>query len=355
MFRKFLTGLAAAGGIALFTATAAIAAPIGAGNLVLSRVGDGVTTPVNSSGPVSVLEYTTAGSLVQTITVSPDATTGLQLSGTATSEGALSLSQDGQSFAIAGYIPPFAGSGSLSSRTDANAPRGYVSIGMDGTVGTPVAIGAYSAGNIRSAVTSNTGAYFAGSNTGTVYNDGSNTTIQSAITNSRIVNIINGKLYFSTGSGASRGVWTLDTDLPTSAATASVMIDMGGSASPYDFAINGAGNVAYITNGDILERWTFDGLSWTQSNVSASIGTGLTGLAVNFGLTEDSIFTLNPSTLYGLTFDGATFSSAGSLATAGANYSFRGLEVAPVPEPSTLALIGAGAIGLVVYRLRRKA
>lgn len=135
------------------SSTAVEAAAFTNGNLVVSRVGNGTTALVNTGGGISLLEYTTTGSLVQTIEVSTfDGTThtGLQWSGTATSEGAISLSQDGQSLTLVGYNPPFAGSGSLANRTDANAPRAFLTVGLDGTISTRTNIGAYGGNNIRS-------------------------------------------------------------------------------------------------------------------------------------------------------------------------------------------------------------
>lgn len=179
--------LVAACALAL-AASGALAAPFVPGNLVVSRVGDGTNPLVNTGGPISLLEFTTGGSLVQTINI-PSGTGGLQWSGTATSEGAVTLSQNKTKLTIAGYIPPFSGSGSLATRSDSEAPRGYVTVDFNGVVGTPVAIGAYGGNNIRAAVSSNTGVYFAGANSGTIYRDTTNTTIQNTVTNTRVVNI----------------------------------------------------------------------------------------------------------------------------------------------------------------------
>lgn len=324
------------------------AASFTAGNLVLSRVGNGTDALANTGGPVSLLEFNTAGVLAQTISISTT-TSGLQLSGTASSEGALSRSQDGSLLSIAGYIPPFTETGSLASRTDVQAPRGYVTVGGDGVVSSAYAIGAFSGSNIRSAVISDDGAYFAGGTTGTVFRNVSNTTIQSTVTNTRVVNIYNDNLYFSSASGTSRGIYALS-GTPVAASTPTLIISMGGTSDAYDFVFNPAGDVAYVTNGTVLQRWTFNGSTWSLANTSGSIGTGLTGLEVVFGTSEDSIFAVNPSTLYGLTFNGTTFSSANSLATAGTNYAFRGLAFAPIPEPSATLLGSLGLLGLLRRR-----
>jgi len=114
------------------------------GDLMVVRVGDGTTTLANTAGPISVLEVSQAGSLVQTIPV-PSVSGGLQVSGTATSEGQLLLNAGGQSLTLAGYVPPFTGSGSLSGRTSTQAPRGYVTVDSHGTVSSTTTLsGAYS-------------------------------------------------------------------------------------------------------------------------------------------------------------------------------------------------------------------
>lgn len=353
MNMKIRRALSIAGALAL-AAGGALAAPFVPGNLVVSRVGDGANPLVNTGGPISLLEYTTSGTLVQTISI-PSGNGGLQWSGTATSEGALTLSQDKTKLTLAGYIPPFTGSGSLASRTDTQAPRGYVTVDFNGVVGTPVAIGAYGGNNIRAAVSSNTGAYFAGGNSGTIYRDTTNTTIQNTVANTRVVNIFNNKLYFSTASGSNRGVWTFDTALPTGAATASVLMNQGGTGEVYDFAIGPAGDVAYLTNSNIIERWAFDGVNWSITHTQ-TVATGLTGIAVDFGaMGADRIWTVNPGNLYGLTFTGTAFTTPVSLASAGTNYAFRGLEFSPIPEPGTAALVALGLGASAIIRRRRKA
>src|SRR2546429_280991 len=75
------------------------ASPFTAGNLVVYRVGDGLSALGSAATPVFLDEYTPAGVFVQTIAV-PTTTSGsnraLTASGTATSEGLLTRSIDGQ-------------------------------------------------------------------------------------------------------------------------------------------------------------------------------------------------------------------------------------------------------------------
>lgn len=324
------------------------------GNLVIGRVGDGTSALVNSGGNITVLEVTSSGNLVQSIAV-PSGAGGLQVSGTATSELALSRSANNQQLVVAGYVPPFTGSGSLSGRTAAQAPRGFVTIAANGTVSSTTTLtGSYSGDNIRSGVTSGTSAWFAGSDgtgSGVVYFDGGNQT-QIQNLNTRVVDIHNGNLYVSTASGTSRGIYGW-TGTPTTAGNATYLINTGASSEPFDFVFNDLNTIAYVTNGAVLNRFAFDGSAWNLTHTSGTIGAGLTGLAVDFGGGTDTIYTLNPTTLFGLSFNGTAFSSSSNLTSAGSNYAFRGLDFAPVPEPGTWALIGVG-MAFVLWRTRRR-
>ncbi len=339
----------------LLTATAQAQTPFTIGNLVVGRVGDGTNALVNSGGNITVLEYTTAGSVVQSISV-PSGSGGLQVSGTATSELALSRSADNQQLVIAGYVPPFSGSGSLAGRSAANAPRGFVTIGSNGTVSSTTTLtGSYSGDNIRSGVTSGSNAWFTGSpgsGSGLVYSNGSTQT-QIQDVNSRVVDIHSGNLYFSTGAGT-QGIYAFS-GLPTSATTATAVIAgvSGQGTDPYDFAFNDLNTIAYIADAAVgVQKFTWSGSAWVHAYNITTAATGLTGLAVDFTGGNPVIYALNPTNLYSFTDTGSAGAMT-SIATAGSNYAFRGLDFAPVPEPTTWALIGLG-LGFMVWNLRRK-
>jgi len=343
-------------GLAVATLSGANAAAFTAGNLAVSRVGDGSTTLANSGGPMSLLEFTTTGIFVQNIIVSSTVSSGLQTGGTAVSEGAISLSANGQSLTLAGYIPPFGSAGSLSGRNSTDAPRGYVTIGADGSVSSPTTLGtAFSGNNIRSGVATASGVYFAGGNTGTIYSSGgNNTTIQSSNANTRVANVINGNLTYSTGSGT-QGIYGF-TGTPTTATIATSIITglTGQGTSPYDFTFNSLNTVAYVADNNVgIQKFTFNGTVWSLAYNITTASTGLTGLAVDFSGVNPTIFAVNPSNLWSYTDIGA--GAMTSIATAGDNYAFRGLDFAPIPEPSTFGAIALGAISLLgARRLRRK-
>ncbi len=331
------------------------------GSLVVSRVGDGTTTLANTAGPMSLLEFSTTGTLLTTTVISSSATSGLQTSGTATSEGMLSLSADRSILTLAGYNAPFTGSGSLSGRTDAQANRAVVTIDSSRTVSSPNLVAAFSGNNIRSAVANGNDLYLAGGITGTVFRTGTtNTTLQSTNTNTRVVNIFNNNLYYSTGS-ATQGIYAFS-GLPTAASTPSAFITgvFGQGTSPYDFAISPDSLTAYVADSTLgVQKFTRANTAsaWSMSyNITTALP-GLTGLAVDFSTPSPTLFAVNPTNLYfGTDNTNATFVMA-SIATAGnSTYAFRGLEFAPtsaIPEPSSYAAI-FGVLALAGAALRRR-
>ena len=133
------------------------------GNIVIVRVGTGSTTLSNASTAVFLDEYTVTGTLVQSIALPAARSTlnhALTLSGSAATEGELSLSPNGLYLTMAGFdtVPGYAGvSSGVTNRTIAR-------ISASGTVNTTtgfIAGSAFVAGNFRSAVTNDGNEFWA--------------------------------------------------------------------------------------------------------------------------------------------------------------------------------------------------
>ena len=347
--------LTATAALLLFTAIAQ--AHFTAGDLAVLRVGDGLTTLGNTAGPISLLDLTTAG-LVQSTVNLPSGNGGLQISGSATSEGQLVLNADGQSFTVAGYVPPYTGSGSLSSRTSVQAPRGYVTVNFNGTVSAVTTLtGTYSVNNIRSGFVSGSSAWFAGANgsgSGVEYYNGtSSLRIENA--NTRVLGVYAGSLYYSTGSGT-QGIYKYS-GLPTLATAATPFLTgvAGQGTSPYDFALAPDGNTLYVADNALgVQKFTFNGTAWTfDYNFTDSVSTAdkAYGLAVDFSGANPVIYWTSPTDIWKATDIGSGIAGT-SILTSGPDYAFRGLDFTPqpAPEPSTLAMIGLGAATLWGFR-----
>jgi hypothetical protein len=349
----------------LLSSLAVSRAQFTAGDLVVVRVGDGTTTLVNSAGPISLLEINAGGTLIGSPISVPSGTSGLQISGTATSEGQLVLNANHSALTLAGYVPPFGGSGSLSGRSAANAPRGYVTIDYNRNVSATTTLPGtttYSGDNVRSAFASGTSLWFSGSKNGTpsgvVYYNGTSASSVSNV-NTRVLNDFNNNLYYSTGSGTV-GIYKYS-GLPTTSTVSTPVITgvTSQGSNPYDFALSPDGNTMYVADSDLgVQKFTFNGSSWTLSynftDTDAS-GSKAFGLAVDFSGSNPVIYWSSPNDIWSATDLGSPAAGA-SILLAGANYAFRGLDFSPqpVPEPSTLALAGMGLAALWGFARRNR-
>lgn len=206
------------------TQTIAQAAPFTAGDVVVYRVGDGTTSLINTGNSVFIDEYSPTGSLVQSLPM-PTTVNGAQnaffASGTAGSEGDLTVSPNGKYIALTGYAST-SSSGSLAS---SSVPRvvGIVNTAND-AIDTTTAPSNFAVGNNpRSAVTTDgNGIWMGGAAGGVVYaplgTTGAGTFIgpSPGATNIRQVNIFGGQLY-ADGSSGGATFGSIGTGLPTSA------------------------------------------------------------------------------------------------------------------------------------------
>ncbi len=419
---KFTAGIAALVSIATVVAPAAPAhaTPFSGGSLVVERIGNGSTPLSNASAAISVLEVTTSGSLSQTITLPSSGTTPQTDSGSATSNGYLNTYFSGG----VGYVSVPGlnlGTGTASaaglnvkvnSTLDATGnvinrtlfPVG----GPSGTTpGTPAGVSPFSGNNYRSSIaTSGSTFYGVGTSSGSPvtggawYFDGTaftqvSSTATGQVTNLRNVEIYNNQLFFSTGSGTTRGVYSIGSGLPTtSGQTATSLINMGTSAEAYGFVLFDTNNdstldLAYVADDRTtstaggINRFNFSGGAWSQTGSAFRFDTSSSLLTTSTATAGGSLVSIRGLTG---TYDAATstatlfatttgtmnnslisFLDTGSLSTsttfntlqsAGTNFVFRGVDVSPVavPEPSTYAIAAAATLGMAgLMRRRRRA
>jgi len=337
-------------------------AQIAKGNLVVLRVGDGTTLATTGNG-FSLVELTTVGTTVQTIVIpATGASSGLQIEGTTPAEGGLSVSGDGTKLVFAGYSTPFTSTGSLNSRSSAQAPRAYATVDLatsNYTFGATFAgTGTdYTTANIRSATIAGGNVYGAGNKQGTVLTGSTPTVIQASNIGTRIVQSIGGDLYYSAASGTV-GIYKI-AGSPTTATTPTAFITgvIGQGSNAYGFAISpgalSSSSVAYVADSTLgIQKFTYNGTVWSLAyNITTAAGT--TGLGVDFSGANPIIYANNPSNIYKFTDTGSAGAATSIASTSGMN-AFRGLAfITPVPEPTTVLAISAATVALVGAVRRR--
>jgi hypothetical protein len=317
--------------------------PFTAGNLAVLRVGDDTKSLSSHGNSVFIDQFTTSGTLVDSIAIPDNATNALIISGSASSEGALTRSADGRLLEFAGYnIALTNSSSSLSGSSSTNVPRVLGILDVNGAFAlVGLTTNQYSGNNIRSGTTDGRGNYWgAGANSannGTLYfGSGPASTVQTNVANSIVIQDLGGNLYFSTQK-ITNGIWKISgtPDVPVSA---SVFLKTGGSSASYAFAFNSDFTIAYVADDTLtgkggVQRWDYNGSAWTMSYAFAGItNIGARGVAVDFSGAHPVIYATTAEAtsdrLVTITDTGAA-STVTTLATAGVNQLFRGVALTP--------------------------
>jgi hypothetical protein len=350
--------------ISIVTSSSLLAAGFTPGNLVVYRVGDGSLALANTGAKVFLDEFTTTGTLVQSLELnSTGAENKLIASGLSTSEGMLTISPNGQFITLTGYNSTIPAPASISTTTGATVNRtvGVVSVAT-GAVDLSTSLTDFSsANNPRSAVTDDgINLWFAGGAGGVRYATRGSTTstqLSTTVTNIRGLNIFGGQLYTSTGSGTAVRVGAVGTGLPTtSGQTITNLPGFVTTGSPYGFFLAdldaGVAGVdtLYVASDDAtaLTKYSLVGGSWTSNGVigvAADAYRGLTasvnGSTVNlFATRKGGSATGGGGELVSLTdssgYNGAFAATPTVIASAltgqtapNANTSFRGVVLIP--------------------------
>jgi hypothetical protein len=316
----------------------------------------------------------TVGGLVDTINM-PIALNGAQkpltMSGTASSEGALSLSQDGQYVTLAGYgvIPGTLG---VKGLTTSVANRVVGRVDGSGNIDTSTAFttnAALSSDNVRGATSVDGTRFWAagagsGSTGGVWAIDFAATSGAQVLTtpkSPKVVHIFLSQLYGS-ASGNNPSLYTVGSGLPTTLTTATVLnglpTNMGQSFFSFVFFDLDSGVAGYdtlyiadenaisgtpATSGGI-QKWKFNGTSWsldtTITNGLDTTTNGVRGLAgwkvgntvmlvATTALDQDALAAPAPNKLVLYQDDNVNPVLQTVLSTAATNTVYRGVAIAP--------------------------
>ena len=267
------------------------------------RVGDGQTALSAASTAVFVEERRIDGTLVSTVALPTAASGAMQpftMAGSASSEGGLALSSSGHYLTAAGYATP-PGTASVASTTAATVFRLAARIDVAGNVDTTTSFSTAESGyNARSAVSLD-GDAESGSRAPATSGTASSAppprrapTVLTTPANVRWLAIFGGQLYGSSGSSGFTDVFTIGTGLPVTVnQTATPLPGLPTSgASPYGFVLfdlapawRGTTRSTWPTTWSGLQKWTFDGSSWSQVgtlNLPSPVGfRGVAGFAAS--------------------------------------------------------------------------
>lgn len=368
------------------------AAPITPGNLVIYRAGSGTNALASTGNDVFLDEYTTAGSLVQSIAM-PVTGTGTKLitAGNSTSEGAMSISPDGTWIGFTGFNSTIPAGASLTSSVSTLNPRvaGLFNTAT-GTYSLTVMGTAFNVASPRGAATTDGNKIWAvGGATGVVYGtvDGaspfvySGTTATTAAigTNLRTIGLYGNELYVSAASGALPTVGQLaGNPLVNGLPTANTLLpnipsqSITPTKSRYGFtfldtnpAVPGIDTMYTVddsaTSGG-LWKYTLDlSGTWNAAGTVQAFTGALRGLAGGVSGSDVQLYmTGSGNTLWKYTDTAAatsvlsgTLSAFTSLAIASGSTAFRGLALVPVPEPGMTGLLMAAG-GAAAWMLRRR-
>jgi hypothetical protein len=351
------------------TPVALSAAPLTPGNIVVYRIGTGTGSLVSTGNPVFLDEYNPNGNPplplapAQTInmpTTANGAHAPFAASGTATSDGLLTRSANGNCLVVPGYgRDPSITTGNLTSTV--GVTRVVAKIATDGTTDTTTALtDAATSGNFRGAVSDDCArAWTSGSTGGVRFVSANGATTSLDLTGagyvaSRSINIFAGQLYTSTNSGTNtfKGVETIGSGLPTTATqTATRLPGLTDTTNPstygFFFADLSAGvaglDTLYVADdgAGALTKFSLVGGNWVSNGTIGTASDAYRGLA---GVVIDGIVTLYATRKGGSTasgggelvklvdtsgYNGAFSGSPTLLATAAANTALRGVALAP--------------------------
>ncbi len=358
--------------ISTLTVAAGRAATFTAGDVVVYRVGDGSSNLVNTGNPVFLDEYTPTGTLVQSIAM-PATTSGanrpLIASGTAQTEGMLTLSGNGQYLLLTGYATTTGGTASLKSQSASVVNRVVGRVDFAGNINTTTALGDFADGDTpRSAASTNGTDLWVTGNTGGVryatIGSTTSTSLAAAVPSGYQVGIAGGQLYATTHTSPNFLV-SVGSGLPTTGgqAIASLLPTGNSLTSPDTFffadldpATPGLDTVYVADDSNGIMKYCYSASTgaWVYEGNKGSGSNGYRGLTGEV-LSNGSVMLFSTRNGGGGAagggqlvsiddasgFDNTTTGSFTLLATASNDTAFRGVALAPVsavPEPSALLL-----------------
>ncbi|MCX6273617.1 MAG: hypothetical protein NTV09_00215 [Bacteroidetes bacterium] len=305
-----------------------------AGSVVVLQLGAGNRTLANTGNPLFLKEFQTDGTPGFSKMIDSSGTNALIKSGSASSEGGLSLSSDGLKLVIDGYAAALPNATALAGSTSASINRAIGTVNSSGAFTRNFASTTFfNANNIRWATSDGTNFWGVGANDGVDYfGPSAAAIIANSKTNLRAVKIFNNQLYISgasaTGTPANTGVFKVGNGFPTSGTNTLTSLFNNANTTTSGFYMNSTATVCYVATSTGIQKWTLSGTWSLSSTLQSTIS--FFDLVVDFSGANPVLYaTTNEATnrLVKITDDGSVNLTA--LASAGTNTAFRGIAFAP--------------------------
>jgi len=326
-----------------------------AGRLVVEQMGDGSAALSSASTPIFLKEFTIAGIGGISVAIPTTGASALTSSGSATSEGLMTRSYDGQFILIPGYNT-VSGTAGIAGTSTATVPRAVGEVNSAGAFSIPVTTTSFSSNNPRGVAGDGFDVWGSGANSGVVLEaaSGAGTITSSTITNLRALEIFNGQLYVSASSGVLKGIGTVGVGTPTTTFNTTTQIMGVAASSPYEFSISPGGNIAYVADDAAgIQKWVNTAGTWSLAYVlnttksrglvvdysSANITTGIGAIVY----ATDAV-TTSANAIFSVTDAGAAGATATIITRAVANTVFRGLAFTPATP--NLIIAGTATYGI---------
>lgn len=337
----------------------------GGATFTVLRVGDGSAALTAAATPAFLEERKLDGSLVAAAnnplplpTAASGTNAALTLSGTATSEGGISLSQDGQFIVVAGYDAAV-GTMMVSSSASMTVNRIAGTVSSAGVIDTTTRLdNAFTGNSVRSAASIDGTSFWLTGNGGgmnggvqyAVHGMTGSTQLITTPANTRVAHVIGGQLFADSATANFASVFSVGTGAPTmTGQTATLLPGLPTmTTSPYGFAIldtnpNVAGlDTIYLSDdralasGGGISKWTFNGTTWSASAATFNMGltTGVRGLtAFPTGNTVTIVATTTETSqnkIFVIVDDGTMNPTGTLVATAPQFEVFRGVALSPM-------------------------
>ncbi|MBL8069398.1 MAG: PEP-CTERM sorting domain-containing protein [Armatimonadetes bacterium] len=350
--------------VVAFAAISASAHAFSAGNLAVLQADASLS---NTTFGILELSSTTPGSALNTYAIPGTGTAAMRLSGSATSTGYLSLTNDGSLLTFNAVNLD----GNTTSNVNTLNPRAVGSLDFGGNFAIQTTYTGTSGNQTRSSTSLDNSTWFI-ADQGGLYTNG--TSAASPTGNFRKVHAFGGTVYGMTASTTAAPVGTF------SAATGSTyaglaglangassfqdfyLVSSGSNGSAFDVLYtlqatsNTAGTISkfslvsgsWVANGTAAT--TFGGFGLAARATAAAPGATLFVTTGQGALTANSVLSISDSAGWNSTLN---LGSATTLFTADTGKIIKGIDFTPgaVPEPATFAILG---LGLLAARRRKK-